>query len=55
MKQSTLIIICGALGLGALAAGICGVVRTKRSRRKPIATLHDLYEDNAASASSFLD
>ena len=54
MKQTALI-ICGVLGMGALAAGICGVVRAKRNRRKPVATFSDLYEDNAASASSFLD
>ena len=48
MKQTALI-ICGVLGLGALATGVSGVVLAKRSRRKPIATFRDLYEDNSVS------
>ena len=54
MKQSALIII-GVIGLGTLAAGVCGVVRAKRCQRKSVSTLRDLYEDNAASASSLFD
>ena len=51
MKQTALI-ICGVLSMGALgvlAAGICGVVRAKHNRRKPVATFSALYEDNSVS------
>lgn len=57
MKQSTFFILCGTVALGSLAVGIFGAIHEKRKEKKykPVATLRDLYEDNAASEPSMFD
>lgn len=57
MKQSIFFIICGVVALGSLGVGIFGAIHENRKEKKhkPVATLRDLYEDNAASEPSIFD